>query len=220
MTIRYLVCYNYIRPTLVDCILNEEVRWGDDMNFFQFEEFFVLQVLFLFSIYVCYRGFRWMSRSLDLWLRRNRIKYMISILRKHGPMFRYNIDRKVLGLCSEKGFKDAEREFLKKPDSHFEKMLLKVNPTLTFSMDLGSHRQVHTGYQYQLEDIMHQLIVRLTHKSTRGLNPKELEELYAVIMIKDSRLFVPYTGTASEAKEQSSLCGQPTISFAQAMMLK
>ncbi len=193
------------------------------MLFFQVAWMYITFVLFACSIYVTAYAFYKLIKLAKMRARRNRIREMMRRLANPGIRFHVKSAGDVLGLCTTKAVDEAFAEYeenLRKGKVHdWDRVVLFPKPMFTFAKDIGSHRPVHTGLWSDLDSLKIELIEKITGLSTEGLNEKEISMIADEVLIRDSRLFVPYANDVAKAEVQNKYYGMPTMAMAREAVL-
>lgn len=161
-----------------------------------------------------------------LFLKKRKIDRMAKKLRAQSR-FRYksNIDHDITGICRGVDFDLALRLYYDDVKegklNPWDKVVCKVVPTLTFAGSSETFRPIHTGIRSKSRGIFEEAIEIVTEESLEGLDREDIECLISIIVIRDTRLFVPYSGKSEmTGKEQLEMFGQYSHEEARKLLLK
>ena len=150
--------------------------------------------------------------------RRRGVKRMIRDLKMVGIRFYYNTDanRDVMAITTAEAFQaglDLHKERVADGEAKvWDKVVVHALPTFTFASSEETLRPVHTGVQQYLERMIDAIVLDITKHDRVGLSKREYEDVLKTILIRDRRLFVPYSNAGiMDVSKQFLLYGMPTL---------
>lgn len=157
---------------------------------------------------------------LDQTERKKRIDKIAGLLKDSGVRFYYNVSNDIVAVCTESSFQAGLAEHTKQVKDGKQKLWDKVvctaKPTFTFAGSEQTLRPIHTGLRDDLDEIMGKIVIKIVGGAERyTLDRDDFEKVLKSILIKDSRLFVPYSGSVPSAEEQFNIYGSTTLKEAQ-----
>lgn len=167
--------------------------------------------------FVC-RGVLWLTDLIITHYRRNWLAKLKGKLIARGLHFVVNTDADVTAVALKSEFQPCLERYIEDVDfaadgskAHkpWDKVVCWVTSTYTFASSTETQRPVHTGTRDDLERIAKLYIEHVTGVHPRDLSEGELSEVMAIIVRKDPRLFVPYSGklTGTIGEEQYAYYG-------------
>ena len=147
-------------------------------------------------------------------------KRMIAKAKWYGARLVRNIDHDVAAVCSKATFEDGLSVHHEKVENGqikpWEQVVCYANPTFTFAGSKQTFRPIHTGLRCDLEDWIALKLQDITGIRRDQVSRKDFDAAIEQIIPRDTRLFVPYSGSASE--KQFAMFGKQTLDDFNLMM--
>lgn len=177
---------------------------------------------FLISVGVVFVLYVW-SGTAEL-IRRNKKEAlgqrMIAKAKWYGARLVRHIDHDVVAICSKATFEDGLSVHHEKVENGqikpWEQVVCYANPTFTFAGSKQTFRPIHTGLRCDLEDWVALKLEEITGIRSDQVSRKDFDAAVEQIIPHDTRLFVPYSGSASE--KQFAMFGKQTLADFNLMM--
>lgn len=148
--------------------------------------------------------------------RKKHIEKITGLLKASGVRFYYNVSNDIIAVCTESSFQAGVAQHAQQvkegKQNLWDKVVCTAKPTFTFAGSEQTLRPIHTGLRDDLEKMMDQIVVKIVGAGERyTLDQHDFEKVLKAILIKDSRLFVPYSGVVPSAVEQFKIYGSTTL---------
>jgi len=200
----------------------------------------MLEHIVSLAIYVIFAGLSWkslmilyqISQKIEQWYkwqtvgkpRRRLGERMVETAAYLQPIVVYNESGKGVAVCRYDLFTKAVSEWMLKVsketdpkkiiDWQFQKTVVFVTPTFTFSSHEGVAILAHTGNKKDAEQIMEWIVEKVTGIKREQVEKKYFDRAVAKLAIRDRRLFVPFeSGLSGELslEKQFQLFGKTTL---------
>ena len=192
------------------------------------KEFFIVFLLLVSSAYILVKVLDQVTdyiQSLPRRLKRRRMKRISQKLKAQTKFyFRANADKDTTAICVYSDFEhelnEHEVAVLQGRKKLWDKVTCIVPKTFTFARNSRTKRIIHAGTFLQFRRIGEEIIKMVTGESLNGLTARDIDELLSVVIVWDSRLFVPYSGNGGmTGDEQLRIFGAPTLADARKYLL-
>jgi len=143
------------------------------------------------------------------WKKRKNEKRFQEILwqaKELGHLFFSNQNGDYTAICTKTAFEFSLGEYKKKLQNgekkKWEQILIFANPTFSFWNKGDCQIPMHSGSTDELREIMSRIIRTLFKLEYDELTPAQIDEIAKVLVRKDGRLFVPFSGNIPTPEEQ------------------
>ncbi len=160
----------------------------------------------------------WQIKQKYLSVRSGRkIKKAYARAKEIGPLFRCNDCSGVLAICKESDFSSEYDKYCKGVEEKLreatDKVVIHPLHTFTFWTKDSAQTMMHTGSMSDMEKIAEALSKKIIG-ITREEAGADWQDIMKIIIIRDGRLFVPFSGGMPNLEEQKKLHKREPLDFA------
>jgi hypothetical protein len=173
-------------------------------------------IVFLFSISIVVPVFVVYILIKNKPKRRERlIEGLVLQVKSSGVRFYGNIVNDIFGVCRADSHWQAEKthSFLveKGKLNGWDRVVIQAFPTFTFAGSVQTKRPIHTGLVTDLEDIVNGILVKMTGYGRHNLSEKEFQRVMRAMLIRDSRIYVPFSDNGSNGQADLDKYGKTSL---------
>ncbi len=165
-------------------------------------------------------GYRFYKESKSL----AQTEKIIQLLEKSSPRLCYNKINDVVAVCTAYSRHQALDDHMQKIKNgeynDWDKVVLYARPIFTFACSEQAQRPIHTGRIQDFEKIIDEIIHKVTGSKRKDLTDGERQDIVRTILVRDSRIFVPYSGNSVGGDKQLALFGKTTLEQAEVELNK
>ncbi len=135
-------------------------------------------------------------------LQQIRGRKMLKLARKRGPVLVRNTEKGVVGVCSYKRYKEAEKVWFERPNHEqdekrraellTEKKEILVKPTFTFYYDDSSFLMAYTAHRMHLEVLKAQLVKKVTGYGRKDVDDNSYDAAVEILIERKPDLLIPF----------------------------
>lgn len=155
----------------------------------------------------------WAERALERSNRKKLGQQMIAKAKWYGARLVRNIDHDICAVTSTVGFDDGLSIHNEKVENGqikpWEPVVVYASPTFTFAGSKQTFRPIHTSVKRDLDSWVALVLKDVTGVHRNQVSREDFDAAVEEIMPRDTRLFVPYSGSANE--KQFVFYGKQTL---------
>ena len=161
-------------------------------------------------------GYLIISGGIHEYKRKKLGRRLIEVAKIYGVRFYRNVDQDIVAVCTKRSFNNAlieHHELVKHYKAKlWDKVICYAYPTFTFAGSEQTLRPIHTGLRADLEKMIEGVMRGIYGGIKREeVSGEDYDEAASIIFVKDTRLFVPYSGFVSDPEKHFARFGETNL---------